>query len=336
MNIDADRPVLAPRRDEASDVALLVQPLWHGQPVGECCWRRIETAGSQVAQFVPEVCEAAPDASTNEDHAQLPLLRLFAHGTAPGHGAPVGPFELQNLISGRTCAVNGRLMQLGRREPLKDGDEVQVGMLRLSFVGPRVLEECLASTAQVLCGTHACESGLDVRAIPENLFKGSDTSGTGDEETEMFELHRRYHATLGDPAEVGAQVSWREAVWAGPAAGPGPDPLDALRQRSNGYASLHDMLTEPDSMNTLIARADALGEGDLLADVRVESVLHLFAPPSARAIQTGKDSWLAELERPETGRSDQGLSSLTRREHHLPAADSALRLNDCGEDRGRD
>lgn len=383
MNSSAAHLPLTPRKIQASDVALLVQPVWPDQPVGQYRWRRIEASVSQVAQFVTEAhhiasdreqaarlartpsalihSEAAPDTSSNVDHVQLVLLCLFAHGTPPGHEVPVGPFELQHSIIERTCALNGRLMQAGQCEPLQAGDEVQVGMLRLKFVAPQAQDDWFASAVQQVRGAPVrgtnwagageaagplhfgihdaladAAPGADVCDLPESLTKEPSALGSDGGDTLMVELHRRYHATLGDPAEMGAQTQWRDAVWAGPDLGPGPDPLDALLEKAGGYSSLHDMLAAPDTMNKLIARADGLGEGDMLSDLQVESVLHLFAPSSAHGARTGNENWLAQLMRPEFAPPDKALSSLTQREHHIPAADSAMRLNDGGKDVGRD
>lgn len=384
MTSDVARLPLTPHQDHASDVALLVQPVWPGQLVCKYRWRRIDISGSKIAQFVPEPHEVASeqaqgsrsaarapsalirsavlsDTVSDEDHVQLALLRLFAHGTPPGHGVPVGPFELQHSIIARTCAVNGNLTHEGRREPLQGGDEVQVGMLRLSFVAPQALDDWFAPALQGVREAPtrgadwvgACEvagqlpfgihdaladatPGADVRDLSERLAKKSGAVEWDSEEAVLVELHQRYHVTLGDPAEMGAQTQWRDGFWDGPDMGPVPDPLDALLEKAGGYASLHDMLAAPDTMNTLIARADALGEGDMLSDVRVESVLHLFAPPSVQGPRTGDDDGLAELMHREFAPPDKALSSLTRREHHMPAADSALRLNHGGKDVSRD
>ncbi|MBP7564780.1 MAG: TagK domain-containing protein [Burkholderiaceae bacterium] len=342
-------------------------PLRVGAVAGRLrAWRRIEDSGAQVARFVPQPGEdmganvdtgADVGIDVDEDHAHLAALRLIAHGTPPGHAVPVGPFELEHTLAGRICAVNGEPLPPGRRVPLQAGDEVQVGLLRLGFVAPREVEVWPALPASAadakaraaaqggdaaasFTGRGALPFGIhDALADAPTSADGADTARRANDAADaadthagdavLGELHRRYHATLVDPAAMGSQAAWRnEAAWTGASIGPGPDAFEALIPSSGAERSLHDLLAAPDAMDALIARADALGEGDLLGDEPAESVLHLFAPASAPCGPAGQsDGFEALLGAPSAAAAPhEALPGLTRREHHLPAADSALRL----------
>jgi hypothetical protein len=360
-----------------SAVALQVQALRDGAPAALRGWRRIEDSGAHAARFAPlpdqdaganadADADADSGADIDEDHVHLAALRLIAHGTPPGHSTPVGPFELEHALAARTCAVNGEPLPPGHRVPLRAGDEVQLGLLRLVFVAPRGVDDWPALPASVASAdARAVEQSGDAAAtftaagaLPFGIHDAladapvaADSSDpahhAGDSpdaadahaaDAVLGELHRRYHATLVDPAAMGSQAPWRhEAVWSGPGIGPGPDAFEALIPPSGSDGSLHDLLAAPDAMDALIARADALGEGDLLGDERAESVLHLFAPASAHRGPAGReDGFEALLGTASAAAPHEALPGLTRREHHRPAADSALRLGGTSQRVGDD
>jgi hypothetical protein len=155
----------------------------------------------------------------------------------------------------------------------------------------------------------------------------AQTSAGDDGDTVLGELHRRYHATLIDPGAMGSEAPGRhDAAGTDAAVAPGARAFEALVSQSRPDDSLHDLLVAPEAMDTLIARADALGEGDLLRDERVESVLHLFAPTAHRGLAGNDEEFEALMGTASATAPPDSLSSLTRREHHLTDADSALRL----------
>ncbi|MBN9408779.1 MAG: TagK domain-containing protein [Burkholderiales bacterium] len=350
---------------EAPAVALRAHALRDGAETGGLWrWRRIEDSGADVARFAPQLDEdsgakADANAHADEDHTHLAALRLIARGTPPGHAAPVGPFELEHALVARTCAVNGEALPPGRRVPLQSGDEVQVGLLRLGFVAPSGVEEWPALPASIGssdaramaqagdAGATFAATGAWPFAIHDALadapaaagntdparHAGSapDAAGAADAHSSdavLGELHRRYHATLVDPAAMGSEAPWRpQAGRTGAGSGAAPDAFAALVHPAGPDESLHDLLATPDAMDALIARVDALGEGDLLGDEPALSVLHLFAPASApRGASGHAEGFEALLGAAPAAAPHEALSSLTRREHHLPAADSALRL----------
>ncbi|WPB55354.1 TagK domain-containing protein [Xylophilus sp. GOD-11R] len=123
------------------------------------------------------------------------------------------------------------------------------------------------------------------------------------------ELHARYHALLSDPNALATPVVPQADGRVAPAGLAVRDGLAAQAGDAHGPQSLHDWLVASPSMDRLLAASETLAHDPLLDEPPADDVLRLFAPAPER--QNARPS---------------SLASLTRREHHLPAADSALRL----------
>lgn len=127
----------------------------------------------------------------------------------------------------------------------------------------------------------------------------ANTPWAGRDSQLMDELHAEYVQLMRDPYARASSQAWHGQLFAPPRA------LDEFKSEECDHDDVYDLLGETDEIGSVLAGSNLLGEHDILEPEAHVEVLRLFAPADLHDVRS---------EVPE----------LTRREHHLLSADSAL------------
>lgn len=289
------------------------------------------SSGADLQQWLPGAWRPAPAhsaAPADADLLAVAHLRLYG-----GAGSTAAWLSHDNLE--RVCSLNGERLPAGQSMRVHSGDALEIGLLRLVLL--LVAEDAPAAPAdqgpaEDLDLTQLADAfGHDITAdivdaaalqvsapgttagglLPMGGFEPTwQTPG----QTELQHLQQRYFEVLSDPSllaqtDLGGLGTYVQGAGT---AGRSGHPLDAQSfERKEKYINLFDMVAPGQSVDAIIRATDSLSDFDLLAAPLAEDVLHLFAPPEHHALHT---------------KAHSPIASLTRREHHLAAADSALPL----------
>ncbi len=241
-----------------------------------------------------------------------------------GVSAHVKVWWIVNLVQDLVCAVNGKMLKVGFKRRLKNGDVIEFGFSRFNVIlegADRVAMDVeqadeVAFSLTDLAGTDDAPLerllGQDSRMSLE-MSTMHALNNTSSEADVMTQLHAQYlrqlqapwlSSTDGDSWMPLQQATQRTTV----------DPMDQLQTAAGTRSDLSDLLGGPQNMKDVMASLNRQGEQNILtADVQ-PSVMKLFAPIgySSHAV---------------SGAMPSDVPSLTQREHHSVSLDSAVPSN---------
>lgn len=129
------------------------------------------------------------------------------------------------------------------------------------------------------------------------------------EDSVMHKLHQEFERAVRAPGELQTRLDWGTAPTTSGEAAPS---LDDLRQASDKFHLLIDVLGPRPTIDALIASVHTLGDG-LQLDLLDQEVLSLFAPELA-------------------AQSRARMPEITLREHHALSPDSPIRIGHPDQD----
>lgn len=298
--------------------------LQHGGLPFDFQWRW--PAGTRTQWLDDVLLEIAPAGPERRDGlAAFSLIRLEPDGQ------PV--WCLSNHGGALACAVNGLILPRGGEQRLNSGDQIEIGLTRLLVTTEALSDEDERQTGNP-CDTahlggeaHAFDlARLDVCPAPGGRADFSDLiamshgdavemetpcgSQTLSEADPLDLLHAQYLAKLRNPLHVEDGPAWQDLVHSQQSSL--ADPVLQWMRIAGQHPGMDDLLGQACSISEVIASLDALCFSDVLSPVPFDNVMQLFAPDGLR--EQGPDAL------------NQGLPSLTRREHHSLSPDSAVSL----------
>jgi predicted component of type VI protein secretion system len=240
---------------------------------------------------------------------------------------------LSNHTGPLSCAVNRVPLLSGCDRTLQCGDEIEVGLIRLRVHIESMPNAAAASQADPpaqVAPEHTADrfdlATLDVEpapdtpgdfidliaSVPWHLVEAQAGVDAPVAQTPdpLEALHAQYLEKLRNPLHVEEGTAWQDLLHGDRAAL--ANPLQHWMQIAGTQTSVEEVLGQPSDIDAVMAQLDALGDSDVLAPPPFDNVLRLFAPDGVR--------------HPGPRGIGQALPSLTRREHHSLAPDSAVPL----------
>lgn len=142
-------------------------------------------------------------------------------------------------------------------------------------------------------------TGIALQGHPPPSGTAANTPGPDPDLQLMHGLHAEYVQLMRDPYGY-ASTQTRHSHRLEPV-----DALDVLQSEEHDRDDVYDLLGESDAIGPVLAGLDPFGEHDILEPEPHVEVLRLFAPDELREQRSA-------------------VPVLTRREHHVLSADSAL------------
>jgi hypothetical protein len=125
-------------------------------------------------------------------------------------------------------------------------------------------------------------------------------------------LHAQYLSKLRNPTHADANDLWKDRELSNQSKL--PDPMEQWMHAAGKSHSLDDLLSQQESIRSIVNSLDPLGTSDILEPQPFDSVLQLFAPEHLRADHKTALQTLTQY----------GLPGITQREHHQLSLDSAM------------
>lgn len=242
----------------------------------------------------------------DEDAAHCRFHLISTHGSGLG---------FEHSCNQLVCSINGVRTMKNELTWLQAGDVIEIGLMRLQVrsAGQAKTEQAHWTHNESTFDLRELAPRQDLEAQPhsiQNLIQGveSEEVTTPDVWADGDELglwNQQYLRRLKSP--MGSLDDGRWSVTKRAEQSARDDPMDELINKAHAGPVLTEILGQSDHISTVLAQLGDGADSALTQPVQFENVMHFFAPRD----------WVASADAKQ-------LPSLTRKEHHGMALDSAF------------